>query len=153
MPIKICPACKKSFKTRSNKRKFCSHPCYSNSMRGVSIHRDVRGYKNSNWRGGKRIDKRAYVLIHTPYHPFCDSDGYVREHRLIMEKRIKRFLSSEEVVHHMNKNISDNRIENLSLMKRSDHNNLHLKEAWKSPLIGKSKSRRGLLQVTTEIIK
>ena len=48
-----------------------------------------------------------------------------RIHRLIMEKRLKRKLSSNELVHHINGNIHDNRIENLEIVTRSEHKKLH----------------------------
>ena len=63
--------------------------------------------KTKNWCG--------YILVHTPNHPMADKDGYVREHRLVMEKHICRYLKNEEVVHHINQIKSDNRIENLML--------------------------------------
>jgi hypothetical protein len=68
---KICVYCKKEYLTRSRKRRFCSHPCYSLSMRGKKSLLDMRGSRNPNWRGGRRIDKDGYILVHTPYHPFC----------------------------------------------------------------------------------
>jgi hypothetical protein len=48
-------------------------------------------------------------------------------HRLIMENHIGRQLERKEVVHHINGNKSDNRIENLQLMTLSEHNSLHYK--------------------------
>ena len=117
----ICKGCTQTFKTRSRKRKFCSHPCYATTQRGKPRNLDQRGSKNHNWKGGRRTDKDGYIIVHVPYHPFCDSDGYVREHRLVMEKQIKRFLLSQEVVHHLNELKADNRIENLQLMTKQEH--------------------------------
>ena len=54
------------------------------------------------------------------------SDGTTRdEHRLIMERRIGRRLSSDELVHHINGDPRDNRIENLKIISRSEHARLH----------------------------
>ena len=71
---------------------------------------------NPNWRGG-RINSRGYIFIYSPNHPNSNSWGYFLEHRLIMEKHIGRFLSSKEIVHHINNIPNDNRINNLILLK------------------------------------
>jgi hypothetical protein len=78
-------------------------------------HKGKLGDKASNWKGGRRINSQGYVLIYAPNHPFCDSHGYVREHRLAMEAHIGRVLLPTEVVHHVNGIKDDNRIFNLML--------------------------------------
>jgi hypothetical protein len=85
--------------------------------------RTLKGENHWNWKGGKALDKR-YKQIWSPNHPFRNGYGCVLEHRLVMEKHIGRYLLPEEVVHHMNKNIRDNRIENLMLF---PNNKEHLK--------------------------
>jgi hypothetical protein len=47
------------------------------------------------------------------------------EHRVIMELYIGRSLEKDEVVHHINENPLDNRIENLQLMKKGEHSSHH----------------------------
>lgn len=73
------------------------------------------GEKHHNWKGGKTTDKRGYIYKRSINHPFKNRHGYVFEHRLVMEKRLNRFLTKKEVVHHINGVVDDNRIENLML--------------------------------------
>ena len=49
------------------------------------------------------------------------------EHRVIMEHHIGRKLGFNEVVHHINGDRKDNRIENLEIMSRSEHSRMHHK--------------------------
>lgn len=75
----------------------------------------------SAWKGGKILDKSGYIMIHYPNHPYCNAIGYVREHRLIMEKKLGRYLKKEENVHHLDGNIQNNDIKNLCLNSNSQH--------------------------------
>jgi predicted DNA-binding protein YlxM (UPF0122 family) len=86
----------------------------------------VAGSKNPMWKGGKIKDSKGYFLINSPQHPFASKRGYVREQRLIMEKKINRFLTKKEVVHHIDKNITNNHPDNLMLMpSQKEHLRLH----------------------------
>ena len=71
------------------------------------------------------IDGNGYVRLLRPEHPFHDNRGYVKEHRLVMEEYLGRYLTKDEIVHHINEDPSDNRIENLQLMTRAEHVKLH----------------------------
>lgn len=79
--------------------------------------------KSTAWKG--KTSNKGYILILKPEHPNCSKMGYVREHRLVMEKYLGRYLTNDEVVHHKNGIITDNRIENLELMTRSEHMQYH----------------------------
>jgi len=66
------------------------------------------GSKHWNWKGGIRMDSYGYKCILSPNHPFKDHQGYVREHRLVVEKQIGRYLTLKEKVHHIGTKL-DNR--------------------------------------------
>lgn len=85
-----------------------------------------QGIKSSCWKGGKWKDIDGYIYIHSPLHPNKNKDKCVFEHRLIMEKYLKRYLLPSEVVHHINNIKDDNRIENLKLFSNhSEHMKNH----------------------------
>lgn len=72
------------------------------------------GEKSGHWIRGWYIGN-GYKYIYNPNHPYCTKQGYIREHKLIVEKHIGRYIKKEEQIHHINKNKLDNRIENLML--------------------------------------
>ena len=78
----------------------------------------------------KKFDKNiGYVRVYAPEHPKANTRGYVYEHRLIAEVHILgRRLQKDEVVHHINHVRHDNRIENLQVMSRKEHDDLHALE-------------------------
>ncbi len=80
-----------------------------------SMSRRVEGELNSQWNGGRTIDKDGYVLLWMAGHPEANRHGQVREHRIVMAQTLGRPLLPTEVVDHMNSVTSDNRPENLRL--------------------------------------
>jgi len=88
-----------------------------------------RGENNWNWQGGKTRHRDGYVLIKINPDDFFfamanPSTWYVLEHRLVMAHHIKRCLHSWEIVHHINHDRADNRIENLQLVGIDKHNQM-----------------------------
>jgi hypothetical protein len=65
--------------------------------------------------GNKFVMRAGYVKIHMPQHPGAAGDGYVLEHRIVMEHMLGRPLTKGESVHHKNGIRDDNRPENLEL--------------------------------------
>lgn len=63
-----------------------------------------------------RKHSEGYIYRLAKNHPNADKEGYVLEHRLIMEGLIGRLLSRQEIVHHLNGIKDDNRVENLELL-------------------------------------
>lgn len=78
--------------------------------------------------GHKKKRSDGYIAIYFPDHPKSSVDGYILEHDLIMECYLGRWLKDNEVVHHINRDKTDNRIENLMLLTRAEHTSLHHKK-------------------------
>ncbi|MBU0959168.1 MAG: HNH endonuclease [Nanoarchaeota archaeon] len=85
------------------------------------------GKESHRWKGGTRKDSYGYVWIYSPEH-INASSKYVREHRLVVENKIGRYLFREEVVHHINEIKDDNGIDNLMLFENDrEHIKFHTK--------------------------
>lgn len=96
------------------------------------------GNKNPNWKGGWRKRSDGYVVVFTPSHPYANKN-VVLEHRLVMEKKLGRYLKPNEIVHHKNGVKSDNRLSNLELTDTISHLTYHLKKYF-TPEVRKQKS-------------
>lgn len=60
------------------------------------------------------------------YHRIrLDSHTTRDEHRLVVDGLLGRRLRSDEVVHHINGDVTDNRPENLEITNRSEHARMH----------------------------
>lgn len=82
----------------------------------------------------KNLEKKYRILdggswcLYEPDHPFSDKRGYIAEHQFLMEQKIGRYLSPEEVVHHKDENHLNNDPDNLELFSSNgDHVRHHKK--------------------------
>jgi len=122
--IEIVPS-----RIKSSKKFFCSQECMTIGFTGVNhsgfFKKGNKGEKCINYNGGTQI-YNGYLAILLPEHPFANKRGYIYEHRIIMEKRIGRYLTTQEVVHHINFNKKDNSDENLMLFSTDEeHRKYH----------------------------
>lgn len=111
----LCPVCNNEVEkviSTGNRLKFCSIKCYHKQRDTALPH-------------GESVMYHGYKFLYYPDHPNCINNTYVAEHRLIMENYLGRYLNSNEVVHHINNNKLDNRIENLELLTNSEHVKKH----------------------------
>lgn len=105
-----CRFCNKEFETNSIRRVYCSIDC-------------------SN-KGHVKFEtlKRKGFWFENGYKILSIGNGKgIKEHRYIMEKYIGRKLLSDEHIHHINGIKTDNRLENLEILSRSDHIKKHRK--------------------------
>ena len=87
-----------------------------------------KGKDAGNWKGGWKKTTDGYIAVYAPDHPFKNKKGYVLEHRLVMEKKIGRYLKPEEVVHHINGNRMNNKVTNLQLFPNNgEHTKDHIR--------------------------
>lgn len=111
---------------------LASHGRKTRFKKGQEPHNKV-GYSFTK----SRKNGKTYKLIYSPEHPNANFRGYVREHRLVIEKTMGRYLEKLEVVHHINGNTLDNSLANLQLMTHAEHSRLHTKDnvhkRWNSP--------------------
>lgn len=85
---------------------YCSKECKSVGMSGQN---------NVNWGGGtknKRGKNGGHILEYCPSHPAA-KNGFVPQHRRVIEEHIGRILLDTEVVHHIDCDMQNNYIENL----------------------------------------
>lgn len=83
-------------------------------------HPQKKGPDNPLFKGRREL-KSGYIKVYVGNHPYSDSKGYIFEHRLVMEKKLGRYLLPWEKVHHFNGIKDDNRQENLKLVSRTSH--------------------------------
>jgi hypothetical protein len=122
----ICPKCgKERWIHASSLRKARSLECLSccgkekiKIMNSPSAKRRFGSDHHLFKKGFSFKDGYKIVSLHRnhKYRSMADCRGRLREHRLIMAIHLGRMLESWEIVHHINGNRSDNRVENLQLM-------------------------------------
>lgn len=117
----VCVVCgkKRRLSTRvcgKRTERYCSPACS-----GIAH----SGNQHPLWNGGVYKKPSGYLM------EYAGPGIYERQHRLIMERHLGRRLGDDEVVHHVNDNKADNRLENLEVMTKAEHARLHSTRRWK----------------------
>lgn len=121
----------KIYRSKNDANKIIFKECYAEIL-------VYSGKGEQKEKGRGKIDLKYIKKIEN--HKWCSDElGYIRTdiktkekrttmklHRFIMEEYLCRKLSKKEVIHHINCNKSDNRIENLKVMSISEHTKFHL---------------------------
>lgn len=123
---KTCRRCGKDFMARPSEAArragvvFCSRACQGSELKE------------------RKMSTDGYWIIHVPEGtPNAEKGSCMKEHRFIMQEHLGRPLTSKEIVHHKNDNKLDNRLENLQVVTRAEHNRIHFtkgesNEKWKA---------------------
>ena len=150
----VCPTCGKAFHMKLSHLKkyghsfgnYCSRRCLNEArkelFKGERNHQyGLKGTINSSF-GGKVILQKNHRLVermvHCPNHPFCNKNGRVKEHRLVVEQHYslfdckyftiidgKYYLLPPVQVHHIDGNHSNNSISNLIPCTLKEHRAFH----------------------------
>lgn len=69
--------------------------------------------------------QKYYKRVKVAGHPYAEKSGHVLVHRLVMEEYLGRYLTPGEVVHHIDGDTTNNKIENLQLFSEREHHLNH----------------------------
>lgn len=87
----------------------------------------AKGSNHYRWNKGKIINSDGYVKVRVGCnHPLADPNGYAYEHLLVWVAAGKPVPATGELLHHKDEDRQNNRIENLEIQKRGNHNRQHL---------------------------
>lgn len=84
-----------------------------------------RGPAHYRYNHGLAISMEGYVKVQVGVaHPLVDSNGYAYLHHLVVAAS-GMHPSRDEVIHHKDGNTTNNRIDNLQILSRSEHSRIH----------------------------
>lgn len=146
-----CSGCKVEKELPRDNSKYCSRECWLKNWKphnlgkkgkeshsfGIKLSEEHKrkislsrtgvntGDKNHMWKGGRIKQVNGYMTIINRNHPKADRGSRIYEHILVMEKKLGRYLTPEEVVHHID-GIKDNNLpENLHLFESNSKHTLY----------------------------
>lgn len=136
--------------TKQNQHKYATQPMGKSKLK-------ISGVNSISWRG-RRLETKygciSAIQIPMPEHPAANAQGYVYEHRLVMEQKLGRLLEKSEIVHHIDLDPTNNDESNLILLANdSEHGRLHMLMQKAMVQLIESEDLRNLTKQLVEIIK
>jgi hypothetical protein len=118
---------------------------------GVPIRNQAVPLSRNTQLRGYHVDKHGYVSVRMPEHPQAKRwDGHVSVHRVVMEDRLGRYLTPDEVIDHRDGDTSNNHPDNLRLFpSNAEHLRTTLTGIPKLPAHRREQVRREAVQRAT----
>lgn len=127
--MNTCPICNQEFAPKRKEQNICSVICrQKNNAKGRNGQKT--GVQSKQYK--PRLTKDGYFRMYSGKHPYSNGRKEIHVHVMVMEKHIGRALQADECVHHINGIKTDNRLENLELMKHAEHSREHSIELTKT---------------------
>lgn len=116
---------------------YCSRTCANKApgrmTEGVKrkISKSVSAESNPNWSGGAWVSNEGRVFVRVPtneryLHPTIRKDGYIQRYQYVWNTNHPEDPVREgDVIHHINEDPADDRIENLEKTTQSKHAREH----------------------------
>lgn len=81
----------------------------------------AKASRQHRWKPGSRVGSTGYVKVRVGKgHPLADPNGWAYEHVVVWCAAGNTRPMRGEILHHINEDKTDNRLENLALMTRGD---------------------------------
>jgi hypothetical protein len=86
----------------------------------------ARGPQNAKWNNGLAVHEDGYLKVQVGKgHPMADPNGYAYLHAIVWIAAGNPAPQTDELIHHRDRVKTNNKIDNLELMTRSDHAKEH----------------------------